>query len=88
MLDFVVAPLAGSVDRNWTSKSILVELDVAPLAGSVDRNEQLTGGVETLFKVAPLAGSVDRNGLYRRWLSLAVLSLPLRGAWIEIAGSA
>ena len=37
-----VAPLAGSVDRNWTSKSILVELDVAPLAGSVDRN---AGGV-------------------------------------------
>ena len=34
--------------------------------------------------VAPLAGSVDRNGLVPVVTVLHRLSLPSRGAWIEI----
>ena len=35
----MVAPLAGSVDRNFKALPLpLLLLDVAPLAGSVDRN--------------------------------------------------
>ena len=33
-----VAPLAGSVDRNFRKLSAWMALRVAPLAGSVDRN--------------------------------------------------
>ena len=34
-----VAPLAGSVDRNYAGiPGIYIEVHVAPLAGSVDRN--------------------------------------------------
>ena len=57
----MVAPLAGSVDRNLSLPlDELNDMAVAPLAGSVDRNapaqiDQWKG------YVAPLAGSVDRN---------------------------
>ena len=56
---------------------------VAPLAGSVDRNA-FRRVREMLHWVAPLAGSVDRNEFFffggaGRWVSL-----PSRGAWIEI----
>ena len=35
----LVAPLAGSVDRNWTGVPLRISRQaVAPLAGSVDRN--------------------------------------------------
>ena len=37
-----VAPLAGSVDRNYRKHQIRMMLVVAPLAGSVDRNPQGT----------------------------------------------
>ena len=55
-----VAPLAGSVDRNWTIRSASSSTSVAPLAGSVDRNRERDVLHFRLF-VAPLAGSVDRN---------------------------
>ena len=57
-----VAPLAGSVDRNYSeSKSRLWRILVAPLAGSVDRNEAIVLSWHQKAWVAPLAGSVDRN---------------------------
>ena len=57
---------------------------VAPLAGSVDRNY---GWVFTRSEdrwVAPLAGSVDRNGVQVLPITDDQLSLPSRGARIEI----
>ena len=56
---------------------------VAPLAGSVDRNITATMRIGTV-KVAPLAGSVDRNASDLYDAGVGVLSLPSRGAWIEI----
>ena len=58
-----VAPLAGSVDRNFddVARHILTTL-VAPLAGSVDRNFVKNGHLSQI-RVAPLAGSVDRNAV-------------------------
>ena len=78
-----VAPLAGSVDRNFAVCAPAARGRVAPLAGSVDRNPQPVY-IDTEGGVAPLAGSVDRNG--RRALEPSRLpgSLPSRGAWIEI----
>ena len=38
VMGVVVAPLAGSVDRNVSFTQHVKILDVAPLAGSVDRN--------------------------------------------------
>ena len=35
--------------------------------------------------VAPLAGSVDRNLVLVQSVTVCVLSLPSRGAWIEIS---
>ena len=35
-------------------------------------------------KVAPLTGSVDRNVCYLLRIRLTTMSLPSRGAWIEI----
>ena len=84
----IVAPLAGSVDRNAEMAGTLGDIGkVAPLAGSVDRN----GG--TIFDaghqrgVAPLAGSVDRNLNISSETSFSLTSLPSRGAWIEIVTS-
>ena len=58
-----VAPLAGSVDRNYLLHKKKLLAIVAPLAGSVDRNllAQITWSYWD--NVAPLAGSVDRNQL-------------------------
>ena len=56
---------------------------VAPLAGSVDRNNDVVNDFKT-YVVAPLAGSVDRNSLRANGAGVAFLSLPSRGAWIEI----
>ena len=56
----LVAPLAGSVDRNKVEKSASVFSVVAPLAGSVDRNSNAFF-LRKIYQVAPLAGSVDRN---------------------------
>ena len=56
----IVAPLAGSVDRNKEVDSGLFKLSVAPLAGSVDRNKTPVT-LQAVASVAPLAGSVDRN---------------------------
>ena len=56
----LVAPLAGSVDRNVDVATRRYVNNVAPLAGSVDRNYyDLT--LKEWRDVAPLAGSVDRN---------------------------
>ena len=58
--------------------------EVAPLAGSVDRND-LGGQTDMILRrVAPLAGSVDRNTPPRIASAKAAMSLPSRGAWIEI----
>ena len=56
---------------------------VAPLAGSVDRNSEgrPKHGAEY---VAPLAGSVDRNEALAKMSKCCRVSLPSRGAWIEI----
>ena len=57
----VVAPLAGSVDRNRCPPPGAGRCGpVAPLAGSVDRNS-LAPLSSSASLVAPLAGSVDRN---------------------------
>ena len=60
-------------------------MNVAPLTGSVDRN--LLGGRDDDRRgpVAPLTGSVDRNNYANYAQALARMSLPSRGAWIEIA---
>ena len=64
-----VAPLAGSVDRNWHKLIYrLYSSGVAPLAGSVDRNAPVRQ-FELRDRVAPLAGSVDRN-LAFNWLNI------------------
>ena len=56
-----VAPLAGSVDRNFNPHYVINLLNaVAPLAGSVDRNSTIGNELLSTW-VAPLAGSVDRN---------------------------
>ena len=57
---------------------------VAPLAGSVDRNFIPATGKRWMNGVAPLAGSVDRNNYANYAQALARMSLPSRGAWIEI----
>ena len=57
----MVAPLAGSVDRNDAGDVEGQPVFVAPLAGSVDRNGQAFNDLTEIQKVAPLAGSVDRN---------------------------
>ena len=57
---------------------------VAPLAGSVDRNHFPALPVIEVTGVAPLAGSVDRNQLIHVVFIKREMSLPSRGAWIEI----
>ena len=59
--------------------------DVAPHAGSVDRNTLHPSSVLYGQAVAPHAGSVDRNLLWLPPLPHWLLSLPTRGAWIEMA---
>ena len=57
----MVAPLAGSGDRNINNRNKSgTDPVVAPLAGSVDRNRQKLYRCKWAA-VAPLAGSVDRN---------------------------
>ena len=56
---------------------------VAPLAGSVDRNGQAFNDL-TEIQVAPLAGSVDRNIYGEDGRDVNQMSLPSRGAWIEM----
>ena len=80
---WLVAPLAGSVDRNSGVGVFLEHPDVAPLAGSVDRNMS-SGWVAWGNYVAPLAGSVDRNLVGLDSGNFPARSLPSRGAWIEI----
>ena len=58
-----VAPLTGSVDRNYHKGRCCVNPCVAPLTGSVDINESFEP--YRPYMVAPLTGSVDRNGLSR-----------------------
>ena len=80
-----VAPLAGSVDRNYiVSRQGPAALRVAPLAGSVDRNYFLPGGRP------PQAGSLPSRGAWIEIISCQgggrprLGSLPSRGAWIEM----
>ena len=80
----LVAPLAGSVDRNTIYLAQCISyFTVAPLAGSVDRNVHILR-VAAVDDVAPLAGSVDRNKSPATRLPEPWTSLPSRGAWIEI----
>ena len=101
-----VAPLTGSVDRNFAlcfqlrdavlslpSRGAWIEIcswaallrpySVAPLTGSVDRNK-FQHRANPLCFVAPLTGSVDRNVWSKDPKKARPLSLPSRGAWIEI----
>ena len=56
---------------------------VAPHAGSVDRNiPAISASLNP--QVAPHAGSVDRNLENQSTLCVLFMSLPTRGAWIEI----
>ena len=59
---------------------------VAPLAGSVDRNFLGARFFALLGVVAPLAGSVDRNSNKELRTLYEKVSLPSRGAWIEMPG--
>ena len=59
-------------------------VEVAPLAGSVDRNNVCADRHAGLGGVAPLAGSVDRNVSVSVAALKLRMSLPSRGAWIEI----
>ena len=104
---FVVAPHAGSVDRNalggwgrgpqgWSlpTRGAWIEISssrcsrgvlrVAPHAGSVDRNCRKNRQAVRPHPVAPHAGSVDRNFFSSSVGSCRFVSLPTRGAWIEI----
>ena len=74
----IVAPLAGSVDRNPTEVSGTPRLCVAPLAGSVDRNISRSSPTSDII-VAPLAGSVDRNSYISR-LRMSLMVAPLAGS--------
>ena len=65
------------------SKNQGPELYVAPLTGSVDRNANLPG-FSPVPQVAPLTGSVDRNDGEEDGGFLPFMSLPSRGAWIEM----
>ena len=79
-----VAPLTGSVDRNtlrWVSVSMLQD---APLTGTVDRNCNFHPKNRRILSVAPLTGSVDRNLTVKEVTAEGKMSLPSRGAWIEI----
>src|SRR5699024_8360 len=84
LLDFTVAPLAGSVDRNVAAKMLVDDwLLSLPLRGAWI---EILNSVSTppVSCVAPLAGSVDRNWTTPFYRTCKVPSLPLRGAWIEI----
>ena len=80
----VVAPLTGSVDRNCAVTGRMGTPSVAPLTGSVDRNADRLAGRGHRPGVAPLTGSVDRNRFNHDRAQKDFLSLPSRGAWIEI----
>ena len=57
---------------------------VAPREGSVDRNRKSNKRGEMWITVAPREGSVDRNGSVLHGPTKDFVSLPARGAWIEI----
>ena len=53
-----VAPLAGSVDRNFIRRSAGDDAgDVAPLAGSVDRNSELGNALREVNTSLPSRGA-------------------------------
>ena len=73
----------GSVDRNTEELNRKLKKRVAPHTGSVDRNESLPLELRREY-VAPHTGSVDRNPVHGSWHQVLSMSLPTRGAWIEI----
>ncbi len=79
----VVAPRKGSVDRNhdWNEYD-LIEI-VAPRKGSVDRNNARIGLMRLSNSRSPQG---ERGSKWRDDVEtlVQVLSLPARGAWIEI----
>ena len=83
---YLVAPLAGSVDRNRSaSRRCRIWQGVAPLAGSVDRNQNYKGEAAVPFGSLPSRGAWIE--ILQLWAdTLADVSLPSRGAWIEIGG--
>ena len=75
-----VAPLAGSVDRNFLRRNFRLSVSVAPLAGSVDRNKERSRRWRGSRDVAPLAGSVDRNAIHGVSLLPVSIVAPLAGS--------
>ena len=80
-------PTRGAwIEIGTVAAGLTVKASVAPHAGSVDRNSGHFICLQTIY-VAPLAGSVDRNISSQSSLVYLCMSLPTRGAWIEISRS-
>ena len=74
-----VAPLAGSVDRNFSPGTLTTSQNVAPLAGSVDRNKRRALVQEPLGESLPSRGA---------WIEIPVPSGPVSdGGVAPLAGS-
>ena len=81
----LVAPLAGSVDRNGLPLPLVPVPVVAPLAGSVDRNfRDKVEEYMALWWSLPSRGAWIEIGLEFSRRTVVGESLPSRGAWIEI----
>ena len=80
----LVAPLAGSVDRNSKNKNPHPCSNASlPSRGAWIEITRLSI-IQMAPRVAPLAGSVDRNRPVSISWGRFASSLPSRGAWIEI----
>ena len=83
----IVAPLAGSVDRNYQAEHHPdgSQPESLPSRGAWIEIFFSLMQVMTSALVAPLAGSVDRNQPGAYLILADERSLPSRGAWIEMA---
>ena len=78
-LDTYVAPLAGSVDRNFVPCRLLWDHWVAPLAGSVDRN------ITQAMSEGSQNGSLPSRGA---WIEITIRCLRIWARWVApLAGS-
>ena len=75
-----VAPLTGSVDRNFSLVPAGPVQGVAPLTGSGGRNVLHCKDQGEIVGVAPLTGSVDRNMISDLLYFVMVLVAPLTGS--------
>ena len=80
----VVAPLAGSVDRNGPGLCHYKRKEKSLPSRGAWIEIRLLYCLALVTAVAPLAGSVDRNPSWWNNLQTRLRSLPSRGAWIEI----